>query len=159
MKKINFIICSISISLLSSCETELSNSSSCAVAFRGKIVSTTNPCAGVAIQILSEQIPTGIADAEWSDTFKPSDQISPYVFTNVFKAYPCDIVNDLNDLLKYDEVTGKFLNKGEFLFYINSDSSLENSNDGCSICKPLVPLPKKRNRIILTYGCNDLIVI
>lgn len=158
MRKINHIVIVV-VALFSACESDLNKSSSCAEAFRGRIVSTTNPCAGVAIQILSGHVPLGIADAEWNDTFQPSGQISPYVFTNVFKVYPCDIENDLNDLLAFNESSGEFINKSDFYFYVTSNSLLSDNNDGCTICKRLVSLPKKRNKIALSNGCNDLIVI
>lgn len=148
--------------LFTNCDVPFITAGSCPPPLKGRIVSTTNPCAGVAIQIVSENLSNDdlalISDPEWNGIIAPSGQIVPYVFQNVFKIYPCDLEHNVTDLLAYDEVAGEFLNKGDFYFYITSESTISNNN-GCSICKPLVSLPKKRNEITLNIECRDVITI
>ncbi|MEQ1587917.1 MAG: hypothetical protein ABL895_18685 [Cyclobacteriaceae bacterium] len=139
--------------LLSSCETSFQESSSCAAPFKGRIVSTSVPCAGIAIQVLTEGVSSNHVDLEWTDSLGNGT-----VYTNVFKVYECDVENDIGGYFTYNPDLQTFGTR-EFYFRFKNDSLLTNEHSGCSICKVNVSLPTKRNKIYLDVGCRDLIEI
>lgn len=141
--------------LLFSCEPTVEISNLCRPPLKGRIVSTAVPCGGVAIQILSENVPTGLADAEWID----GGAINAPLYEHVFKIYPCDVDNDLSNILAYDESRGVFEKTDPFHFYIYADTTMRDPLSGCDICDSPVSLPIQRQRIVIDFGCKDQIMI
>lgn len=125
----------------------------CIARLKGKVVSKSPACAGVAIQILSGNIDPTRVDTLWFDAYADN---AP-VYRNVFKTYPyCYGEHESGELLL------DALEQGAEFYFIFAPS--ENTPDcgfgDCMVCKPLVSLPESTNRILLVdEECNDQMVI
>ena len=133
--------------------SETSTEKLCVATMRGRVVSEGPACAGLAVQILSENFDPSRVDTLWFDEYHDN----PPTYKNVFKTYPyCSVSTEQQDLLL--EV---FEKKEEFFFIFASpaDDSFFDFQD-CTRCKPLVSLPESTNRIlIVTEECKDQVTI
>lgn len=133
--------------IFSGCQSELSSEGLCVARLKGRIVSDSPACAGIAIQILSGAFDPMQVDASWQNALQPNS----VVYQNVFKTYPYCASNE-EQLKKFEDIleTG-----GEFYFVFTN----REDND-CAVCKPLVSLPEKTNQIeIVDSACRDLIIV
>lgn len=133
--------------------TEPAASPTCVARLKGKIVSTTPACAGVAIQILSEDFNPERVDTLWFDAYVDN----PPAYRNVFKTYPYCSVNT-----EQQEALLEAFEKGTEFFFIFASPADDSSFDfqDCTFCKPLVSLPESTNRIlIVTEECKDQVTI
>lgn len=138
--------------LFSSCY-ETTSDTLCIASLKGKIVSTGPACAGVAIQILSEDFDPVRVDTLWFDQYTDN----PTTYKNVFKTYPyCSVSTEQQDAL-----LNAFEKGTEFLFiFDNPPSEILSDLADCTTCKPLVSLPENTNRIlIVTEECNDQVIV
>jgi hypothetical protein len=131
----------------SDCQSELSNEALCVSKLKGRIVSDSLACAGIAIEILSGTFDPMQVDSRWQNALQPNS----VVYQNVFKTYPYCSSNE-EQLKKFEDIleTG-----GEFYFVFTN----REDND-CAVCKPLVSLPEKTNQIeIVDSACKDVIIV
>ncbi len=131
----------------SACQPELSNEALCVARLKGRIVSDSPACAGVAIEILSGSfLPTQV-DAHWHNAL----QANATIYQNVFKTYPYCASNE-EQLRKFEDI----LETGGGFYFVFTNRE---DND-CTVCEPLVSLPEKTNQIeIVDSMCRDLIIV
>lgn len=125
----------------------------CVAPLKGRVVSEGPACAGLAIQILSENFDSVRVDTLWSDAYLDN---SPD-YRNVFKTFPyCSVSTEQQEAL-----LEAFEKKEEFLFIFASPPDDSYINDPhCTLCKPLVSLPESTNKIlIVTEECKDQVTI
>ncbi|GCC50955.1 hypothetical protein SanaruYs_11740 [Chryseotalea sanaruensis] len=152
MKRHILIIFLLVFIVFTSCQSEISNEELCVARLRGRIVSSSPACAGVAIQILSGSFQPDHVDASWQNAFQPNST----VYQNVFKTYPfCQASEE--QLKRFESI----LEEGDEFYFVfkNSEAGFCGFGD-CTICEPLVSLPEKVNEIeIVDLACTDVFIV
>lgn len=138
--------------VISSCTTEVTKEELCVARLKGRIVSNSPVCAGVAVQILEGYFPPDRVDASWRDSL----DYNSLSYQNVFTTYPyCQTSSE--QASKFEEI----IEEGAvFYFIFKNDESNQFDLSDCAMCKPLVSLPKTVNQIVLvSESCRDVHVI
>ncbi len=155
VEKMNRCLLTLSVAVImtfSGCQSELSNEALCVARLKGRIVSDSPACAGVAVQILSGSFQPTQVDASWQNVLQPNST----VYQNVFKTYPYCNSNE-EQLKRFEDI----LEAGvEFYFVFKSRADGFCGFGDCAICEPLVSLPEKVNEIeIVNLSCTDVFVV